>query len=131
MAKKANMSSADKAKVNAEKLRQYIRSTSLKDIPRNQYKAAAKNPILTKLGISPSTISSNKSIKKQFVKLDDLLRSIHKTDVIGKSSDVRQLEVRINTLENCIAAYKVENETLRSKLKVYEHCESTGRMVRL
>ncbi len=131
MAPIINKSSAQKALENAEKLRVYIKSTALEDIPKNQHKCAARNPILKSLGIPPSTAGTNKSLQDQFAKLDAALGNAPRTEIKDRSSDIRKLKARINTLENRIVSHKAENEELRSKLKAYEHFEATGRMVRL
>ena len=125
--KSKQKSAAEIAQISVEKLKKYIKETNIADIPKNQFRQASRSPICKKLDITYSTIGSNEGLSKGFVELDKLIGA-QPSDVKRRSSDTKMLEARINTLENRVAAFKADNESLRSKLKAYEHFENTLRM---
>ncbi|MCM8921436.1 MAG: hypothetical protein LC540_15460 [Candidatus Thiodiazotropha sp.] len=112
------------------KLRSYINKTSVTDVPKNQFQKASRQRICKELGITYSTVGSNTDLAGLFEQLDTKIGSDKTEAKRPSSNEVRQLQARINTLENRVASLNAETETLRLRLKRYEHFEATGRMAR-
>lgn len=128
MSKVVLRSSAEVGRASVDKLRKYIDSTPIIDIPKNQYKKASRQKICKELGITYSTVGSNANIANLFESLDAKIGVERGTVRQPNSQAIRQLQEQINTLEKRVAALNTETVELRSKLKRYEHFEKTGRL---
>lgn len=130
MAKEKVKSAAKIARESVNKLRSYVDKTSISNVPKNQFRKASRQRICKELGITYSTVGSNADLADLFDELDTKIGADKTEAKRPSSNEARQLQARINTLENRVASLKSENEALRSQLKRYEHFEITGRMAR-
>src|SRR5438132_13971885 len=90
-------STREKGRVNADKLAEWVESTSLSAIPLNQYGVASRSKICKSLGITLSTVGSNKAIQQMFTELDARLGTGPRPEAESLDQGaVRHLQQRIS-----------------------------------
>jgi hypothetical protein len=121
-AKAKGLSTKEAAKKNARRLQDWIESTPVQDIPRNQFGRAAVTPILEEiLGIPSSTRNSNKAIKEAFKALDALLLK-H-----GDTGNASEKEPVVQASASQLAELRRELLRLTTMVSRLEYLENTGR----
>ena len=115
------MSSQEVGNQHCEKLEKWIADTPSGDIPLNYHGTSAKTSICRLLGISPSTIGTNNSIREAFDKLDNVLLhregKVNKAPPIAKKSaslapvNVPQLFDEIDSLKREVARLRFLTHT--------------------
>lgn len=111
-------------------MEKYIEKTPLSIVPLNQFRKASRKRICKELGITYSTIGSNPNLAAVFEKLDIILGSVPDKQAPRRTKDIQHLEETIKLLENQVIKLRVENSSLLSEIKRYEHFVSSGRMAR-
>lgn len=124
----SNLSNQKIAQQHTDKLKKWAKSNP--SIPMYQGRIN-KSEICRSLGISKSTIGTNKSLKEVF---GDIEKTINKrpqeNKSVADSNVVKKLEREINRLENRVAVLMAENETLKKATITEQHFLSNGRLVR-
>ncbi|ENG0237747.1 hypothetical protein [Burkholderia multivorans] len=122
MSHQKHMSTAAKAASNVDTLRDWIRKTSLEQVPTNQYGGASRTTILNLLSISRSTAASNPRIAELFEALDVKLRAIPTTFESG------QAEAPADPQQHAyVIGLHRENLRLKAELNRIRWSDDTGR----
>lgn len=119
------VSSQDVGSKQYEKLKKWIKNTPLNAIPLNYHGASAKSTICRLLGITTSTIGTNRGIRQAFQELDVALSRRANAAVKGKPSpsDVSNAErLDLPSLLDEIDGLKCEVARLR-------HVTHTGQWI--
>lgn len=107
-----------------EELQKWIAKTPVDKIPRNSAGLSSKSAICRAIGISKSTIGSNKRIKQIFASLDvKLLESSPQS-----SRAANQKDLAVPSAPEFIALLD-ELEALRAALARLNHLSSTGHWI--
>lgn len=112
----------------ADALRAWIAATPLSLVPRNQFKKVARTTICNLLGITLSTIRSNREILELFVALD---RALPPTD--EQPTNAASQRESSGTLEDVISENKCLKEQLQEEQRrhaILQYLEDTGVLVR-
>ena len=118
---------------NVSKVTDYIKKTNLNDMPMNQYGRCSRSKICNQLGITPSTIGTNKDLEKAFNKIDELLGFNNEMPSKRNANldEVKKLEQEISRLKNKVAGLRAENQKLNRQNLSEDFFISTGRVLRV
>lgn len=126
-----NISSQDKAKYNADAVNEYLGTTNVDKIPRNQYGSVSRSRILKELNISPSSISTNVLIRNAFDNFDERIGKDPNIYHVRNADDevTKSLQKKVKRLEERVAMLKAENESYKREKLGEEWFIDTGRVI--
>ncbi|MFL9914810.1 hypothetical protein PQR75_05305 [Paraburkholderia fungorum] len=112
----------------ADALRAWIAATPLSLVPRNQFKKVARSTVCNLLGITPSTIRSNRKILDMFDALDRALPPVQE-----QPTNMASQRESSGTLEDIISENKRLKEQLEEEQRRHaglQYLEDTAVLVR-
>lgn len=108
-----------------KKLEKWVHDTPLDSVPRNCYGMSAKTHICKLLGISPSTIGTNKFIHQTFDKLDEELSNRGNK----KARETPLVENRVSPEKLNVPLLFDEMDRLKSEVARLRYLTHTGQWI--
>lgn len=125
MSENAHFSRRARAILNAQALRDWLQTTSLARVPKNQFGTASKQAICRLLHIARSSCHTNPEIRALFEKLDGRLAEQQIKSQSERKAPPQPINPELLALKE-LEKLQTENEHLLSELSRLRYLEDVG-----